>query len=344
MDRVCISGFAREVLVSEDQSVSVEKSSRRLMRFARKSGKMFLKALIESIKVSELELKDTDPRRMMLFFSDSMNISPDAPKVAESMDALQKNFSAYSEACHVAYIADNWSVIEALQSVPNIPTFLACKEYGIHGASSTELSSCAGGLLTLIDGYELILSGRADIVFVGAASEKMNFFENQILCSMGFFNDGDYSILNGSAVVILESEEHVKKRNGKIYAYLCDYRTSFSPETYLRKAFGFDSIRFILDSYCLHRSYLPDYISGAFSRKLLSQELELLSGYPFRVIESESFKSKYGYTFAASGLMEIIHLILNHLSKYTIVNTFALGGQNASVIIETNQPEGVTVA
>ena len=344
MGRVCISGYAREVLASEDQGVSIDKSGRRLMRFARKSGKMFLKALIEAIKVSDLKLNDTDPRRMMLFFSDSMNISPDALKVAESIDALRRNCDAYSEASHVEYIADNWSVIEALQGVPNIPTFLACKEYEIHGASSTELSSCAGGLLTLIDGYELIHSGGADIVFVGAASEKMSFFENQILRSMGFFGNGDYSIINGSAVIILESEEHVKKRSGKIYAFLCDYGTSFSPETYLWRLFDINSIRFILDRYCPNCSYLPAYVSGSFSRKLLSQELKLLSGYPFHVIESESFKSKYGYTFAASGLMEIIHLIANHFSGHTIVNTFAMSGQNASVIIEINPPEGATVA
>jgi len=332
--KVCISGYASVVQDSADQTI-IDKGNRKLMRFARKSGQIFLKSILNAIEMSGIEIKEIDSKRIALFFSDFMNLITDVEKIIAVLKELTDNECEYDKESFVKNISDSWSVIEVLKNVPNIPAFIACQEIGVKGVSSTELSSCAGGLYSLIDGCELIMAGKADVVFVGASSDKINYIEIPILNSIGFFNEGDYFILNGAAVLILESEEHVKKRNGNILAYLGKYQTSFSPLTYLNRKFDSESIKYILDSFMSTEKDITDYVIGTFSRILLPQEIDLLSQYKLNIKEADSFKSKYGYTFAASGLMEIIHLFNRNFSANTIVNSFGLGGQNASLIIKS---------
>jgi 3-oxoacyl-(acyl-carrier-protein) synthase len=78
---------------------------------------------------------------------------------------------------------------------------------------------------------------------------------------------------------------------------------------------------------------VEDYVIGTFTRSFLRDEMELASLFPLRIVNDDSYKSQSGYTFAASGLLEIVHLIKKNFKRSTMINSFGYGGQNASVII-----------
>lgn len=336
---VSISGFASIAVASSAENNFVNKSNRKLMRFARKSGQMSLLTLIDALTMSKLDLADIAPERRALLFSDFLNLVPDVEKTMEVLLAITDGGKAYEKANFVKNVSDNWSVIEVLKNVPNIPAFIASQEFGVKGVTTTELSSCAGGLLCLESGYNLIRSGQAEVAFVSASSAKLNSIELPFFNQLGFYNDGDFNLLNGAAALILESEEHVKARNGKIYAKISGCQTSFSPKTYSDHVFDPGSIAFMLDTFSQPPYVCEDYVVGSFSKKLLASEINLVSGYNFNILESSSFKCQKGYSFAASGFMEIISLIRSGFSKGTIVNSFGFGGQNASIAVYPNNME-----
>lgn len=109
-------------------------------------------------------------------------------------------------------------------------------EYGFHGPNYATLSACASGTNALIDAYNLIRLGKADMMVAGGAEAAVT------LSGVGGFNammalstrndspqtasrpfsasrDG-FVIGEGSATLILEDYDHAVARGAKIYAEL----------------------------------------------------------------------------------------------------------------------------
>lgn len=120
--------------------------------------------------------------------------------------------------------------------MPNAPAANVSLKYGARGAVHAPTSACASGNEAIAMGLDLIRLGRADVVIAGGTEAAMHplpmaAFANMMALSK---NEGDPTTVSrpwdvardgfvlgeGSAVLILESEEHARARGAKIYATL----------------------------------------------------------------------------------------------------------------------------
>ncbi|MDD3876203.1 MAG: beta-ketoacyl-[acyl-carrier-protein] synthase family protein [Bacteroidales bacterium] len=112
-------------------------------------------------------------------------------------------------------------------------------EYGFEGPNYTVATACASSAYALALGYDLISSGKADLVITGGADsiinpEEIKGFnaiyalstenENPQKASCPFSkNRSGFVIGEGAGVLILEAEENARKRGAAILAELSGY-------------------------------------------------------------------------------------------------------------------------
>ncbi|MES9520238.1 beta-ketoacyl-[acyl-carrier-protein] synthase family protein [Streptomyces capoamus] len=109
-------------------------------------------------------------------------------------------------------------------------------EYGAKAAVETPVAACATGNDALRRGWELIRSGKADVVVAGGAEALLHPFGLAIFISMRALSDrndeperavrpfgkgrGGFALGEGAALMILESAEHASRRGARVYAEL----------------------------------------------------------------------------------------------------------------------------
>ena len=112
-------------------------------------------------------------------------------------------------------------------------------EFGLKGPNYTIATACASSAYAIAAAYDLIKTGKADLVIAGGADSAINREEitgfNALYAistnnaepekaSKPFSADRDgFVIGEGSGIVILERESLAKKRGAKIYAELAGY-------------------------------------------------------------------------------------------------------------------------
>ncbi|MCY4367298.1 MAG: beta-ketoacyl-ACP synthase II [Chloroflexi bacterium] len=110
---------------------------------------------------------------------------------------------------------------------------------GSMGANYCVVSSCSSGADALGQGWQMIRRGQADVVLAGGSEAPIvpiavagfnslralsRFNEDPARASKPFNRDRDGFVMGeGSAVLVLESEEHFQKRGGKALAELRGY-------------------------------------------------------------------------------------------------------------------------
>ena len=126
--------------------------------------------------------------------------------------------------------------------IPNMATGLASIALGAKGPSSAIATACAAGSNAIGDAFRIIQLGKADAMICGGAeasitplgvagfgSAKALSFRNDdpSRASRPFDKERDgFVIGEGSGVLVIESLEHAKRRNAKIYAELIGYGTT----------------------------------------------------------------------------------------------------------------------
>lgn len=117
--------------------------------------------------------------------------------------------------------------------MPNSPTAYVSLEIGARAGAHAPVSACASGAEAIGMAYEMIRSGRADIVVAGGTEAAIHplpisaFAAMQALskrnddpagASRPYDTSRDGFVLGeGSGVMVLESEEHAKARGARIY-------------------------------------------------------------------------------------------------------------------------------
>ncbi|MBI5172033.1 MAG: beta-ketoacyl-ACP synthase II [Candidatus Melainabacteria bacterium] len=125
-------------------------------------------------------------------------------------------------------------VRSVIKLMPNAPSGQVAIEFGAKGRAKGDATACASGLDSLLDAFMYIRDNRADVVIAGGAEAAINAigvtsFGNMMAlskrndepkkASRPFSADRDgFVIGEGAAVLILESLEHARARNAKIYA------------------------------------------------------------------------------------------------------------------------------
>ncbi|MBU3144477.1 beta-ketoacyl-ACP synthase II [Clostridium sp. CF012] len=111
-------------------------------------------------------------------------------------------------------------------------------KYGAKGKCTSVVTACATGTNAIGDAFHMIQDGRADIIIAGGAEGSITPLalagfasltaltksEDPLRASIPFDKERSGFVMGeGAGIVILESLEHAKKRNAKIYVEMSGY-------------------------------------------------------------------------------------------------------------------------
>lgn len=115
-------------------------------------------------------------------------------------------------------------------------------EYGLHGPSFGVVSACATGSNSIGESYEMIKRGDADVIIAGGSEAgviPLAFAGFNVMRAMSTRNDeperasrpfdaerDGFIISEGCAILIMETLEHARARDAKIYAEVVGYGTT----------------------------------------------------------------------------------------------------------------------
>ena len=255
--------------------------------------------------------------------------------------------------------------------------------FKLKGINYSISSACATSAHCICHGADLIRSGQQDIIIAGGGEDEhwssSNLFDAMGALSSKFNetptkasrpydkNRDGFVIAGGSGILILEEEEHAKKRNANILAKLSGYFANSdgydmvapSGEGALRCMQGaLDNFGSSIDYINTHGTSTPvgDIAELNAIRELFADECPIIS----------STKSMTGHSLGATGAQEAIYSIMMmnegfiapninseelcdeakgiHINTETISknvtsvmsNSFGFGGTNASLILSKN--------
>ena len=252
--------------------------------------------------------------------------------------------------------------------------------YKLKGINYSISSACATSAHCIGHGADLIKSGQQDIVIAGGG-EDLHWSSSNLFDAMGAlssnFNDNPSSasraydknrdgfvISGGSGMVILEEEEHAKKRNANILAKLAGYYATSDGYDMVAPS-GEGALRCMKGAMQNHGSEV-DYINTHGTSTPVGDVAELkaikeLFKNDIPIISST--KSMTGHSLGATGVQEAIYSIMMLKEKFiapsinidelcdeaegvniatetiekdinsVLSNSFGFGGTNASLVI-----------
>ena len=252
--------------------------------------------------------------------------------------------------------------------------------YKLKGINYSISSACATSAHCIGHGADLIKSGQQDIIIAGGG-EDLHWSSSNLFDAMGAlssnFNDNPSSasraydknrdgfvISGGSGMVILEEEEHAKKRNANILAKLTGYYATSDGYDMVAPS-GEGALRCMKGAMQNHGSEV-DYINTHGTSTTVGDVAELkaikeLFKNDIPVISST--KSMTGHSLGATGVQEAIYSIMMLKEKFiapsinidelcdeaegvniatetiekdvnsVLSNSFGFGGTNASLVI-----------
>ena len=275
-----------------------------------------------------------------------------------------------------------------VKSMPNAPSAWLSLLYGLEGPNFNCSTACASSAYALSLGCDLIKLDKADVVIIGGADshidqECIRGF-NQIL-ALSIRNDSPktacrpftktrdgFVIGEGAGVMILESEEHARKRNAKIYCKIAGYAiTSEAFNIVSPKDDGVGmtkTMRMALKDANLNPEQV-NYINAHGTSTYVNDRYETMAiknvfGENAYKIPVSSTKSMIGHTIGAAGVIEGIVTIMSinenivtptinymdpdpdldldyipnasrpHNVDVGISNSFGFGGHNATIVYQ----------
>jgi len=162
-------------------------------------------------------------------------------------------------------------------AVPNAITSHCAIEYGIKGVNITFSHKEASTEMALTFAYHLLKEGRADVIFAGGGDELSEPLYH-VYSMLGALSPGrgkgtegmrpfdqnrnGIVLGEGSGILVLETLEHAKKREARIYAEMAGAGLSGSTDGLLRYDFQGDSIARSM-TLAADQLHSVDYISAA---------------------------------------------------------------------------------
>jgi len=207
--------------------------------------------------------------------------------------------------------------------------------FGTKGPAYTQVTACAAGTDAMGQALDLIRCGRCDVVIAGGTEASVlpfsiGGFQMLKACSTKrcnepqkasrpFDSDRDGFVMGeGAGVLILESEEHAKKRGAKIYAELAGYGATAdayhitSPDP--SGMGGANAIKLALNDAGLKPEDIQYYNAHGTSTEINdpteTKMIKIAFGDHAKNLKVSSTKSMHGHCIAAAGTIEAITCIL----------------------------------
>lgn len=259
-------------------------------------------------------------------------------------------------------------------------------ETGARGPVMTSTAACASGHYSIIEGYHFLQRGEADVIIAGGAESLMSMLTMAAFGRMGplssRFDDPEHACRpfsidrdgfvagEGAAAVILETEEHARRRGAKLLAEVLGGKltadafhiTAPDPE-------GSGAARAL--SGALEMAQLrPEDVTDVFAHGTgttlndigETKALKRAFGDAAYDLRITSIKSMVGHALGAAGAQSAVaavcalnegcmpptinytpdpeidlHIVGNHSeavdARYAIVNAFGFGGQNVVAVL-----------
>lgn len=327
----------------------------------------------EALAESGLQLEEIPDSRIGIIMGVAMS----------GMQSLEINYKDF-------FIDKTGARIDAfVASMPNVPSDLIAIEYGIRGLNYTVNTACSSSASAVGIAFFLIQNGVIDICITGGAEAPLtplvlkNFEKLKVLNSKSNDQPGKASkpfsrdrrgfvLSEGAGVLILESEEHLERRNGKKECEIIGYGTS--NDAFHIVAPDVDgqtmAIQSALDNACIEPQKV-DYIHahGTATKRndiIETQAIKNIYGKGAYDIPISSVKSMIGHTIGASAILSIICTIqglkygflpptinldvpdpecdLDYIpnrgrhaeARIAVVNSFGFGGNNNVIVLRKN--------
>jgi 3-oxoacyl-[acyl-carrier-protein] synthase II len=233
-----------------------------------------------------------------------------------------------------------------LKSMNNAMSAWISMEYKVTGPNFTVASACASSAFAMGLGYDLIRSGKADIVITGGADSIVNREEiegfNELYAlsvnndpdraSCPFSKDRDgFVIGEGAGMMILESESSARRRNAAIYAELAGYATTSEAYNIMAPMKEGEGIRNTIELALKNAGVKHeeiDYINAHGTSTVLNDMYETMAikkvfGERAYQVPVSSLKSMIGHTVGAAGVIEGIVTVMSIVNN-TITPTIHL--------------------
>lgn len=249
---------------------------------------------------------------------------------------------------------------------------------GIRGPRATVSDACASGASAIATACEMLLACEADVILAGGADSLTRLTVNGFMSLLNVDPNGckpfdaerkGMSLGEGAGVLVLEREEHARRRNAEIEGFVsgwggsCDayHATRPSPDG----AGAVSAMKIALDQAGISPGDV-DYINahGTGTRENDASEARAIKDlFEKRVPPVSSTKGYIGHTLAAAGAIEAVICVeaIKHglvpgnvgfttadpelgltpvrkttesTLRITITNSLGFGGTNASLVIE----------
>jgi len=221
-----------------------------------------------------------------------------------------------------------------LKSMSNAMSAWISMEYKLTGPNFTIASACASSAYALGMGFDLIRSGKADVVIVGGADSIINkeeiegFNELYALCtdndnpekaSRPFSKNRDGFVAGeGSGIMILESERSAKARNAEVFAEIAGYAITSEGYNIMAPEKDGEGIARTLTLALKNAGWNPgdvQYINAHGTSTTLNDMYETMAikkvfGEHAYQIPVSSSKSMIGHTIGAAGAIELVITIM----------------------------------
>ena len=181
-------------------------------------------AVAEAIKDCGIDLETADKNRIGVVFSAGIG----------GLKTLHEEINAYN-----AEVGPRYNPFFIPKIIGDICAGQISIHYGFHGPNYGTVSACATSTHALLDAFNLLRLGKADMIVTGGAEAAIcepgvgGFNSMKALstrnddpthASRPFSASRDGFVMGeGAAVVVLEELEHAKKRGAKIYAEVLGY-------------------------------------------------------------------------------------------------------------------------
>lgn len=234
-----------------------------------------------------------------------------------------------------------------LGQLPNIFAGYVANAYGLKGPSTVHCTACAASAHAIRDGADQILLGRADLMLVGGAEAAITPFGIASFAgqkAMGSDSKPYQASRNGfimgegSAMLLLENEDHAKARGASIHAELAGYgaTTDGNEENDITAPDldgGYRSAMLALKMAKLAPvdiSYINTHGTGTMADPIeLSGIKHWGEGFGTRIPLS-STKSYHGHLLGAAGALESV-LSIMMIKNDTLIPTRGLTRENMDV-------------
>jgi len=271
-------------------------------------------------------------------------------------------------------------------AICNIAAANIAIKFGIKGICDTIITACASGTSSIGSAFRILQQGQADLMLAGGSEAAITPLALAGFTSMGALasnnepknasipfdarRDG-FVMGEGAGIIVLETLEHAKKRNAKIYAEVRGYGATCDAYHITAPAPGGEggarAMQMAINDAEIKKeqvSYINAHgTSTPHNDRCETEAIKSVFGQKAYDIPVSSTKSMTGHMLGASGAVEAIICIKAMLEgfipptiglkkqspecdldyvplrgrnkelEYTLSNSFGFGGQNASLLI-----------